>query len=256
MIRDFFTSTDFRVIAGPCVIEDYDTAYKIAEAVKKTGVSLFRAGAFKMRTDPDSFQGLGLEGVTIISKVCKKLGLISVTEVTSAQDLHFISRNIDILVVGTRNMQNYPLLSEIGKLKNPVILKRGMACTIKEWLLALEYIKKSGNHNVILCERGIRTFETSTRNTLDISAIPVLRTLCDNPIIIDPSHSTGNRNFVKSVSFAAAAAGADGLLIEVHINPEHSICDSQQIIDIQELVEIMAGTEKIIKVWGKNMAIT
>ncbi len=242
----------FNVIAGPCTVKSYEELKKIAVSLKKMGIKLLRAGAYKLRTSPYSFQGLGEEGLKIIKRVCDETGMLSVSEIVSTEDVEIVSKYIDIVVVGTRNMYAYPLLKKIGKIKNPVILKRGFSATLEEWLLAAEYIAESGNPNIILCERGIRTFERYTRNTLDISMIPAVKILSNLPIIIDPSHSTGRSEMVKSVSWAAMAAGADGLIIEAHYNPIESIVDSRQTIDLKILKEILAQKEKLTELWGKN----
>jgi 3-deoxy-7-phosphoheptulonate synthase len=241
----------FNVIAGPCTVKSYDELKKIAVSLKKMGINLLRAGAYKLRTSPYNFQGLGNEGLKIIKQVCDETGMLSVSEVISLEDVELVSKYIDIVVVGTRNMYSYPLLKKIGKIKNPVILKRGFSATLEEWLLAAEYIAESGNPNIILCERGIRTFERYTRNTLDISMIPAVKTLSNLPIIIDPSHSTGRSEMVKSVCWAAMAAGADGLIIEAHYNPVESIVDSRQTINLEILEEIVSQKERLTNPWNK-----
>ena len=226
-----FGPDNFKVIAGPCSIEDYESLYETAKDLKARGISMLRGGAYKLRTSVHSFRGLGDAGVTHMAKVGKELGLITVSEITQTDKVEFMASHIDILVVGTRNMNNYPLLELLGKIDKPVILKRGIASTYDEWLAAAEYIIESGNDRVILCERGIRTFETDTRYTLDISAIAVMKQKSKLPIIIDPSHAAGDRTLVPSLALAAIAAGADGLMIESQINPKGSICDANQTVN-------------------------
>jgi len=243
---------DFTLIAGPCTVENYDDLLTIVLKLKKLGISFFRGGAYKMRTSPYKFQGLGEKGLEYINRVSIETGMISVSEVISPEDVEIVSQHIDIIQVGTRNMHNYRLLQKLGKIDNPVILKRGMSSTIEEWLFAAEHIRMAGNSNIILCERGIRTFESFTRNTLDISAVPVIRSLSNLPIIIDPSHSSGRRDMIKSLSWAAMAAGADGLMIETHFSPDSTICDSMQTIDFNILKEIISPMKDIIKLWQKR----
>ncbi len=242
----------FTLIAGPCTVENYEDLLFIVIKLKQMGIKFFRGGAFKMRTSPYSFQGLGKRGLEYIKKVSEETGMISVSEIISPEDVGVMSEFVDILQVGTRNMHNYPLLSKLGKISNPIILKRGMSSTIEEWLLAAEHIIESGNPDVILCERGIRTFENYTRNTLDISAIPAVKSLSNLPIIVDPSHSSGKREMIKSLSWAAAAAGADGLMIETHFAPDTTICDSEQTIDFEMLEEIMKPIESLVSLWDKK----
>ena len=245
--RDYFT-----IIAGPCTVENYEDLYTIVSHLKDTGIKFFRGGAYKMRTSPYDFQGLGKKGLEYIKKVSDETGMISVSEIVSIEDVELMSKYVDILQVGTRNMHNYRLLCRLGKVKNPVILKRGMSSTIEEWLSAAEYIIEAGNPNVILCERGIRTFETFTRYTLDISAIPAVKSLSNLPIIVDPSHSSGRREMIKSLSWAAMAAGADGLMIETHFSPDKTVCDSKQTIDFEMLSEILKEKNKLITLWNKK----
>ncbi len=215
------------IIAGPCSVESREQLLMIAQSVKKSGAKMLRGGAFKPRTSPYAFQGLGADGLTLLLEAKKETGLPIVTEILDASQIPLFE-DVDIIQVGARNMQNFELLKELGKLRKPILLKRGIACTINELLMSAEYLLAGGNSEVILCERGIRTFETQTRYTLDLSAIPVLRSLSHLPIIVDPSHSTGNARFVHSMSVAAIAAGADGLLIEVHNDPACALCDGQQ----------------------------
>lgn len=229
----------FGIIAGPCSIEAYEPLYNTAVELKKRGISMLRGGAYKLRTSMHSFRGLGDVGIHHLAKVGRELGMITVSECTQIDKVDFMAENIDILVVGTRNMHNYPLLERLGKINNPVILKRGIAATYDEWLAAAEYIIESGNSRVILCERGIRTFEPETRYTLDISAISVMKKKSGLPVIIDPSHAAGNRDLVPSLAFAALAAGADGLMIECQVKPSESICDAPQTIEPEVLSLIL-----------------
>jgi 3-deoxy-7-phosphoheptulonate synthase len=242
----------FTMISGPCTIENYEDLYAVAMELKKMGIHFFRGGAYKMRTSPYNFQGLGKKGLEYMRKVADETNMISVSEVVAGEDVQMIKEYVDILQVGTRNMTNYRLLFNLGKVKNPIILKRGFSNTLEEWLLAAEHIIEAGNPNVILCERGIRTHETYTRYTLDISAIPAIKELSNLPIIVDPSHSSGRREMIKSLSWAAVAAGANGLLIETHFSPDETVCDSKQTIDLEILKDIMKGNEKILDLWHKN----
>jgi 3-deoxy-7-phosphoheptulonate synthase len=244
----------FFLIAGPCTIESEEQLDKIAISLKQSGINFLRGGTFKLRTSPYSFAGLGINGVEILANVATRHKMISITEVTEISQIEYVSSKIDILQVGTRNMLNYPLLQELGKINNPIILKRGMSSSIHEWLLAAEYIVKAGNPNVILCERGIRTFENYTRNTLDISAISAVKNLCNLPIIVDPSHSTGRADMIKSVSWAAIAGGADGLIVETHYDPTEAICDAPQHIDIDLLKQIVKPLPNLLKLWNKQQS--
>lgn len=219
----------FTLMAGPCSVESETQICDIAEAVKSSGASILRGGAFKPRTSPYSFQGLQAEGIDLLLEAKEKTGLPIISEIMDLSQLECFE-HVDIVQVGARNMQNFELLKHLGQINKPVLLKRGLSATINELLMSAEYIMAGGNENVILCERGIRTFETATRNTLDLSAIPVLKEKTHLPIIIDPSHSTGYSRYVYSMSLAAAAAGADGLMIEVHNDPAHALCDGQQSI--------------------------
>ncbi len=238
------------VMAGPCAVENYDTLSEIAREVKKAGATVIRAGAFKPRSSPYSFQGLGEEGLKILKKVSQEVGLITVSEVMDTRDVELVAEYVDILQIGARNMQNFNLLKQVGMIKKPVVLKRGLSSTIKELLMSAEYILSSGNFNVILCERGIRTFEDSTRNTLDISAVAVVKLLSHLPIIIDPSHAAGKWNLVSSLSKAAVASGADGLIIEVHSHPEDALSDGAQSLKpfkFQELMSELIPLTKAVK---------
>ena len=225
---------DLLMIAGPCAVENEEQIYTISEFLSKKGVLFMRGGAYKPRTSPYSFQGLKKEGLELMRRAADDHGLAVVSEIMSASQLDEFVENVDILQVGTRNMQNYPLLRALGKINKPVLLKRGMSSTIEEWLLAAEYILSGGNEQVILCERGIRTFETATRNTLDIAAVPLVQQLSHLPVIVDPSQGTGVRDIVDPLSVAAIAAGADGLIIEVHNQPEEALSDGDQSIYLDQ----------------------
>ncbi len=216
------------VIAGPCAVEDFNTLYEIAVKVKTAGANVLRGGAFKPRTSPYSFQGLGEEGLKYLKKAGDELDMVTISEVMDPRDVKLVADYVDVLQIGARNMQNFNLLKEVGLTKKPVLLKRGLASTVKELLMSAEYILSEGNYNVILCERGIRTFEDSTRNTLDISAVPQVKQLSHLPIIVDPSHAAGKWGLVASLSKAGIAAGADGLMIEVHSRPEDAMSDGAQ----------------------------
>ena len=216
------------LIAGPCSVESFDQVLEIAKAAKAAGANLLRGGAFKPRTSPYSFQGLGLDGLEILCQVKQEVGLPIVTELMSPEYLDVFNEKVDLIQIGARNMQNFDLLKQLGQVDRPILLKRGLNATYEEWIMSAEYIMAAGNENVILCERGIRTFETYTRNTLDLQCIPVLRKLTHLPIIIDPSHAGGKWWLVDSMAMAAVAAGADGLMIEVHNNPEAALCDGAQ----------------------------
>jgi 3-deoxy-7-phosphoheptulonate synthase len=221
---------DFVVIAGPCSVESEQQTIETARAVKASGADMMRGGAFKPRTSPYSFQGLGLRGLKILAQARQETGLPIVTEVLDPRDVSWVAEFADVLQIGTRNMQNFALLKEVGKVQRPVLLKRGMFSTLEEWLNCAEYILSEGNPDVILCERGIRTFENYTRNTLDLSAVPAIKELTHLPIVIDPTHSTGRLSLIGPMSLAAVPAGADGLLIEVHHNPAEALCDADQAL--------------------------
>ncbi|MBN1409515.1 MAG: 3-deoxy-7-phosphoheptulonate synthase [Spirochaetales bacterium] len=216
------------IIAGPCSIESYEQICTTAQCVKKSGAHILRGGAYKPRTSPYSFQGTGREGLKWLKMAGEESGLPIITEILDQDDLSVVCDHADIVQVGARNCQNYAMLKKLGKIRKPVVLKRGMMMTVEELLLAAEYILSGGNRNVILCERGIRTFETGTRNTLDISAVPLLKQKTHLPVIVDPSHAAGNWKLIEPLSFAAIAAGADGLMIEVHPEPEKARCDGEQ----------------------------
>lgn len=216
------------IIAGPCSVEEHDSYLKLAVLLKKAGAHILRGGLFKPRTSPYTFKGLGLAGINIMKEARELTGMPLISEIMDIRDLDIMCNNIDILQVGSRNMQNFSLLTELGRINKPVMLKRGLAATIEEWLLAAEYILSEGNSQVILCERGIRTFETYTRNTVDITAIPIIKELSHLPIIVDPSHATGRWKLVPAVARSAIAAGADGIMVEVHQNPERAWSDGKQ----------------------------
>lgn len=230
---------DFVVIAGPCSVESEEQTIKTAWKVKEAGANMLRGGAFKPRTSPYAFQGLGLKGLKILEKAKRETGLPVVTEVTDPRDVSWVSEYTDVLQIGARNMQNFSLLKEVGKVGKPALLKRGMYSTLKEWLNCAEYMLAEGNPNVILCERGIRTFETYTRNTLDLSIVPSAKEVSHLPIIVDPSHGTGRLSVIEPMSLAAMAAGADGIIIEVHHNPCEALCDKDQAMSPGMFADLM-----------------
>ena len=242
-----------QVIAGPCAVENRTILMSIAEKVKSAGATFIRGGAFKPRTSPYSFQGLGEEGLKYLSDVRKKTGLPVVTELMDPRDIEVILKYADIIQIGARNMQNFRLLLEVGACKKPVLLKRGLSATIKEFLMAAEYIMSRGNQEVILCERGIRTFETATRNTLDLSAVPVLKQLTHLPVIVDPSHGVGKWDLVTPMSKGAVAVGADGLLIEVHTNPEEALSDGEQSLKPDAFKKLMEELKPIAAAIGREI---
>jgi 3-deoxy-7-phosphoheptulonate synthase len=229
------------VMAGPCSVESREQLLETATAVAEAGATILRGGAFKPRTSPYSFQGLGVEALRYLAEAGAQTGLPVVTEVMEPNQVEIVNRYADILQIGTRNMQNYSLLQAVGRIEKPVMLKRGYGATIEEWLMAAEYIVSSGNPNVIMCERGIRTFETYTRNTLDLSAIPLLHHLTHLPVIADPSHGTGKRWLVKPMSLAAVAAGADGVMVEVHPRPDEALSDGDQSLTLGEFRDLMTA---------------
>ena len=243
----------FHVIAGPCSVESMHQMMTVAKAVKAAGATLLRGGAFKPRTSPYDFQGLGAEGLRILKAVKKEVGLPIVSEITRQTDLEPMMDIVDILQIGARNAMNYSLLEIVAKSGKPILLKRGLASTIEEWLLAAEYIAKNGNPNIILCERGIRTFENATRNTLDISAVALAKQECNLPVIVDPSHAAGRRDVIPALSKAAIAAGADGLMIEVHQHPEEALSDSSQQLTPKSFRQIMKSLKPFIKAAGKKL---
>ena len=241
------------VMAGPCAVENQDLLIQIAERVKKGGATVLRGGAYKPRTSPYSFQGIEAKGLEFLSEARRKTGLPVVTEVLDPRDVGLVAQHADILQIGARNMQNFRLLTEVGGQEKPVLLKRGLSATIKEFLLSAEYIMARGNHNVILCERGIRTFETATRNTLDLSAVPVIKGLSHLPVIVDPSHATGRWELVAPLARAAVAAGADGVMMEVHMNPEEALCDGEESLKPDKFDILMKDLRKIAEVVGREM---
>ncbi len=234
----------FQIIAGPCSVESEEQIICIAKSVKDAGATLLRGGAFKPRTSPYAFQGLHGEGIRLLLEAKQETGLPIVTEIMDINHLDMFA-DVDVIQVGARNMQNFDLLKELGKCDKPILLKRGLANTLQELLMSAEYIMAGGNENVILCERGIRTFETATRNTLDLSCVPVLRGLTHLPVIIDPSHATGVSRLVKPMSLAAAACGADGLIIEVHNDPKHALCDGAQSLTPAEFADVAARVQAV-----------
>ena len=234
----------FALIAGPCSVETEEQITYVAQQVKKAGAAFLRGGAFKPRTSPYDFQGLGEEGIRLLLEAKKATGLPIVTELMDIRNLPLFEQ-VDVIQVGARNMQNFELLKELGKTRKPILIKRGLANTIKELLMSAEYIMASGNENVILCERGIRTFETATRNTLDLSAVPVLHELTHLPVIVDPSHATGVARYVKPMAMAAAACGADGLLIEVHNDPPHALCDGAQSLRPEQFEDVARAVRRV-----------
>ena len=243
---------DFQVIAGPCSVETPEQICEVARDVKASGAGLLRGGAFKPRTSPYSFQGLRGEGIQLLLKAKEETGLPIVTEIMSYEDIDLFE-NVDVIQVGARNMQNFELLKRVGRLNKPILLKRGLSSTIEEFLMSAEYIMAEGNENVILCERGIRTFETKTRNTLDLAAVPLLKKLTHLPVIIDPSHAAGIRWMVQPLSMAAIAVGADGLIIEVHNNPEKALCDGAQSLTPEQFDQVMNDVKRTVTFFGKTM---
>ena len=242
----------FQVIAGPCSVESREQMVEVAKAVKASGAGLMRGGAFKPRTSPYSFQGLREQGLEYLLEAKKASGLPIVTEIMSETQIDDFA-DVDVIQVGARNMQNFRLLKALGKINKPILLKRGLSATIEEWLMSAEYIMAGGNKQVILCERGIRTFETATRNTLDISAIPIIKKQSHLPVIIDPSHAAGIRWMVHPLSMAAIAVGADGLIIEVHNNPEKALCDGAQSLTPAQFDEVMQDVKRAVTFFGKTM---
>ena len=241
------------LIAGPCSVESEEQVIEIAKAAKESGANMLRGGAFKPRTSPYSFQGMGLAGLDILCKAREVTGLPIVTELMSAEYLDLFDEKVDLIQIGARNMQNFDLLKQLGKTKKPILLKRGLNATYEEWIMSAEYIMSSGNPNVILCERGVRTFESYTRNTLDLQAIPVIRRLSHLPIIVDPSHAGGKWWLVEPMSKAAVAAGADGLMIEVHNNPECALCDGGQSLKPAKYDTLLKEIRQVAEVVGKKM---
>ena len=241
------------IIAGPCSVESREQITEVAKDVKASGANFLRGGAFKPRTSPYAFQGLGYDGLDLLKEARKETGLPVVTELMSANDLEKFIEDVDVIQIGARNMQNFDLLKELGKIRKPILLKRGLSATIEELLMSAEYIMAGGNENVILCERGIRTFENYTRNTLDLSAIPAIKKLSHLPIIIDPSHATGKWWMVESLAKAAVVAGADGLIIEVHNDPLNALCDGQQSLKPEAFDELMSDIKKLAPIVNRTV---
>ena len=237
---------NFAIIAGPCSVETHEQIVGVAKAVQAAGATILRGGAFKPRTSPYDFQGLGKLGIEMLLEAKKETGMPICTELMNLNHLPLFE-DIDIIQIGARNMQNFDLLKEVGKLKKPILLKRGLCATMKEWLMSAEYIMSEGNEQVILCERGIRTYETYTRNTLDLSAVPTLKNLSHLPVVVDPSHATGQSRLVRPMSLAAAASGADGLMIEVHNDPPHALCDGAQSLTPEQFADVAARVRKVLE---------
>jgi 3-deoxy-7-phosphoheptulonate synthase len=248
-----FGGRDLGIIAGPCSIESREQAFAIAERVAKAGARFFRGGAYKPRTSPYAFQGLGEDGLKILAEIRDRFGLRIVTEAIDNESLDLVAEYADVIQIGARNMQNFSLLKKAGRLRKPVLLKRGMSATLEEFLMAAEYILSEGNYEVILCERGVRTFADHTRNTLDLSIVPAVQRLSHLPIVVDPSHGTGKRNKVLPLSRAAVAVGADGLIVEVHHDPDHALSDGMQSIFPDQFDELMAETRQIAAVLRRNV---
>ncbi len=246
-------SDELCVIAGPCSVETREGLLEVARSVKKSGAKLLRGGAFKPRSSPYAFQGLGEEGLKYLAQARDETGLKIVTELMDPRDAELVDRYTDVIQIGARNMSNFDLLKEVGKLKKPVLLKRGLSSTVKEWLMSAEYILDEGNMEVILCERGIRTFETDTRNTLDLSSVPLVQSMSHLPIIVDPSHAVGRVDLVAPMCMAAVAAGTDGLLIEVHENPEEALCDGPQSLRLGDFALLMKSLKSLAKALGREL---
>ena len=244
---------NFSVIAGPCSVESEAQICAVAEDVKASGAALLRGGAFKPRTSPYSFQGMGTAGLDLLMEARKQTGLPIVTEIMDPRMAELFEREVDVVQEGARNMQNFDLLKEVGKMSKPVLLKRGLSSSYEEWIMSAEYIMAGGNENVILCERGIRTFETYTRNTLDVSAIPAIKKMSHLPVIVDPSHSAGMYWMVEPLAMAAIAAGADGLIIEVHNDPPHAKCDGQQSLTPENFGRLMGKVGAMVDLMGKTL---
>ena len=246
---------NFALIAGPCTVESRETTLQTARIVRDAGATLFRGGAYKPRTSPYAFQGLGQEGLRLLAEAKAETGLPIVTELLDIRDLDAVLEVADVIQIGARNMQNYPLLAEIGRAGRPALLKRGLSAPLDELLMAAEYILKEGNRAVMLCERGIRTFETAYRFTLDLTAVPVLKELSHLPVIVDPSHAAGRRDLVTPLSLAAAAAGADGIIVETHPNPDEAICDGPQALRADSFAEYLALVERAAGLAGKALSV-
>lgn len=244
----------FTLIAGPCTVENESQTLTIARAVKSAGAHILRGGAFKPRTSPYSFQGLGPEGLKILSLARQETGLPIVTEIMDTRHIAMVSEYADMFQIGSRNMQNFTLLKEVGKTDKPVLLKRGMNATLEEWINCAEYILSEGNPHVVLCERGIRTFETYTRNTLDLSIIPAVKEIAHLPVIVDPSHATGRASLVERMCLAAVAAGSDGIMIEVHPNPDKALCDNEQLLTLDVFEGLVQKIQKMYRAVNDIMA--
>ena len=244
---------DIIFIAGPCAVENYEQIQVTAQAIKKAGLHIMRGGAFKPRTSPYDFQGLGKEGLSILRQVADEFGLLVITEALGVEHVPLVAEYADIIQIGSRNMQHFPLLWAVGETEKPVMLKRGFMSTVREWLLAAEHIATRGNENILLCERGIRTFGTSTRNTLDINAIALLKESNPFPVIADPSHGTGRSNLVLPVAKAALAAGADGLIVEFHPNPSEALSDKEQAVALGELPRFVKEIRELASVFGRRI---
>jgi 3-deoxy-7-phosphoheptulonate synthase len=246
---------EITIIAGPCSVETEEQTLETARAVKAAGATILRGGAFKPRTSPYEFRGLGIEGLEILARVRDETGLKIITEVMTPADVETVGQYTDIFQIGARNCQNYLLLEEVGKAGKPVMLKRGLSLLIEEWLLAAEYVMAQGAMDVILCERGIRTYETATRNTMDVSAVPVVHSMSHLPVFVDPSHAAGKRAFVPSLALSAVAAGADGLMIEVHPDPDHALSDGAQSLDFNEFNQLMPKLSAVASAVGRSISL-
>ncbi len=247
-----FGGDEFAVIAGPCSVETEEQIMSTAECVAANGARFLRGGAYKPRSSPYSFQGLEEEGLKLLRKAADQTGLAVVTEVMTVTNVDVVAEYADMLQIGARNVQNYPLLKEVGRVQRPILLKRGLSTTIKELLLSAEYIVSHGNPNVVLCERGIRTFETTTRNTMDIQAVPVLNQLTHLPVILDPAHSSGKRSLIPPLARAAVAVGADGMMVEIHPDPERAWSDGQQSLTFEEFAQMMKDLQPYIELWKQH----
>lgn len=244
---------NFAVVAGPCSVESEVQIVDVAKAVQNSGAAMLRGGAFKPRTSPYSFQGMGVQGLKLLLEAKAETGLPIVTELMSPKYCDLFEEKVDLVQIGARNMQNFDLLKEVGKMSKPVLLKRGLSNTYEEWIMSAEYIMSEGNQNVILCERGIRTFESYTRNTLDVAAIPAIKRMSHLPVVVDPSHSGGYSWLVEPLALAAIAAGADGLMIEVHNDPAHALCDGQQSLTPEQFQTLMQKAKQMADLMGKNV---
>jgi 3-deoxy-7-phosphoheptulonate synthase len=243
----------FTLIAGPCSVENEDMTLRTAEFLMARGVRLLRAGAFKPRTSPYAFQGMGLEGLAILDKARRKTGIGVVTELMDTDNADAVEQAADVIQIGTRNMQNFSLLKRVARARKPVLLKRGMSATLEEWLMAAEYVMAGGNYNVTLCERGVRTFSDHSRNTLDLSVIPPVKKLSHLPILVDPSHGTGKREYVPAMALAALAAGADGLLLEVHPDPDHALSDGAQSLSLAGFEKLLESLRRLAEPLGRTL---